>query len=356
MKSFQGYSLRLADGLGWHLVGTGRARLFLEKLATILSLRPGAGEDFPKLVFSVSIADFDNPHGLSCLGPQMSVEGLLAGPGARHRFGPLNVWSRDDSCDVVLELDTEPTHPCDTQAIIAMWFVVSLMYRQAQARGALPVHAALLGKQDVGVILAGPGGIGKSTCCDRVPPTWRCLCDDETLIMRNEQGYYMAHPFPTLSPYLWTGTGPRWHTEDYLPVSAICFLKRGTTDQTNAVSQAAAAVHLYESATQVHTRIWPYLSREEAINLKRQLFDNACQIAETVPAYELQLSAAGPFWKKLERNLPHQEQVETHEDESPEFLATVRADDTPCEALSGVSGNRSNCTTHAGEIQQDLRK
>ena len=308
MDPGHGYSLRLADGQGWHLVGTGKTRLFLEKLAAILDLRPGAGEDYSELVFTTSIADLDDQHGASRLSRMMGVAGLPSGPWTRHTFGPLRIWSRDDRSDLICELDTEQTRPDDTQAILAMWFVVSLMYRQAQSRGALPVHAALLGKRRIGVMLGGSGGIGKSTCCKRVPLPWHPLCDDETLIVRNEQGHYVAHPFPTWSQYLWTGSGPRWPTEDYLPVSAICFLDRGTTDQMAPIPQGAAAVQLYQSAAQVHTRIWPHVSGEETTYLKRQLFENACPIAKSVPVYRLQLSAGGAFWKELEKVLGHQDQ------------------------------------------------
>lgn len=305
-NSRHGYQLRLADGRGWHFVGTEKAQPFLDRLATILNLKPSGGKQLPKVVFSPAILELDGSPSLSCLSREINMAGPPASPWARHAFGPLRVWLRDGRGDLVCELDTDQTRSTSTEAIIAMWFVITLLYRQVQSFRGLPVHGALLGWQDMGVVLAGPGGIGKSTCSNRVPPPWHSLCDDETLMVRNEQGYYVAHPFPTWSQYLWNGSGSRGRTEDYLPVSAICFLKRGPYDQMTAVPQAEAAVHLYQSAAQVHTRIWPYLKGEETMHLKRQLFDNACQIVENVPAYELQLSAGGAFWKKLEKVLEHE--------------------------------------------------
>ena len=83
-------------------------------------------------------------------------------------------------------------------------------------RGGLPFHATLLEYQGQGIILAAPGGTGKSTCSRRVPPPWRACCDDEVLVVEGPGRPLPGTPFPHLErlllatgrEYLEGGEGP----------------------------------------------------------------------------------------------------------------------------------------------------
>ena len=63
---------------------------------------------------------------------------------------------------------------------------LSLIFaREAQARGGALIHGALAERNGHGVILAAPGGTGKTTASNRLPAPWRSLCDDATLVVRD---------------------------------------------------------------------------------------------------------------------------------------------------------------------------
>ena len=85
---------------------------------------------------------------------------------------------------------------------------LSLIFaREAQARGGILIHGALAEREGSGVILAAPGGTGKTTASNRLPAPWRSLCDDSTLVVRDPQGNYWAHPLAHLEPFPGRGAG-----------------------------------------------------------------------------------------------------------------------------------------------------
>ena len=75
----------------------------------------------------------------------------------------------------------------------------------AEARGGLLIHGALAKKNNQGIILAGPSDAGKTTASLRLPSSWTSLSDDCTLIVRDDNGQYHAHPWPTWSSFLLNG-------------------------------------------------------------------------------------------------------------------------------------------------------
>ena len=75
------------------------------------------------------------------------------------------------------------------------------MANSSEKNGGLLVHGALAEWNGIGVILAGPGGVGKTTASKRLPRPWRSLSDDNTLIVKSPDGTYWAHPWPTWSRY-----------------------------------------------------------------------------------------------------------------------------------------------------------
>ena len=73
--------------------------------------------------------------------------------------------------------------------------------REAQSLGGVLLHGALAERDGIGVILAAPGGTGKTTASERLPSPWQSLCDDVTLVVRDTKGNYCAHPWPTWSRF-----------------------------------------------------------------------------------------------------------------------------------------------------------
>jgi len=152
-------------------------------------------------------------------------------------------------------------------------------------------------------VLAGPGSGGKTTCCKRVPPSWRTLCDDETLVLRNNVAQYAAHPFPTWSEYLLKHSSKTWDVRKNVPLQAVFFLEKAERDEVVPLGNGQAAVVLSNSSIQVCRRTWGALRREETREIKKKLFYNACAMAENVPSFILRFGLTGRFWEKIEEAL-----------------------------------------------------
>ncbi len=184
-----------------------------------------------------------------------------------------------------------------------MWTALAPIYCQAIRSGALPLHAGMLERDGAAVLLVGPGGIGKSTCCRRAPAPWKSPCDDEVLILANREGGFLVHPMPTWSDHLYTGSKNTWDVQSYFHLSAIFFLVSAPEDLVYSVGQGQATILLMEFAKQVTKKNFSNMSWPEQKGIKPRLFETACKIARTIPAFTLHCSLTGRFWEEIERVL-----------------------------------------------------
>lgn len=175
--------------------------------------------------------------------------------------------------------------------------------RDAQNRGGVLLHGALAEWGGQGVILAAPGGTGKTTASERLSSPWHSLCDDETLVVHDTQGRYWAHPWPTWNRFLWEESGGSWDVQHAIPLKGVFFLSQGPEEQVEPIGSGQAVSLLVESAQQASSLMLQNLGREEIRMLRLQLFDNLCSLARTIPAYLLHLSLTGSFWQEIEQML-----------------------------------------------------
>jgi SynChlorMet cassette protein ScmC len=212
----------------------------------------------------------------------------------------LRVWAHPAVPDIVCELSDTRDHDL---AMLTMGQALFPIYQAAIGRGGVPLHAALLDRDGKGILIAGPGGKGKSTCCRLAPMPWKARCDDETLVVRSGSGAYNAHPFPTWSDYLLRRSEPTWDVQRPTQLSAVFFLEQGGNDQVIPLGKAEAAARIMHSAGQVCQRMWRGLegSVQRENNLK--VFANACSLAKDVPAFTLRASLTGRFWESIEKVL-----------------------------------------------------
>gem|GEM_PF-285356 len=221
----------------------------------------------------------------------------------------IKIWSHPSSAHIICEIGAEDHFDLD---LIRMWAATYPIYQRAMETGGLPFHACLAGRGEMGVLLAAPGGGGKSTCARRLPPPWKVLCDDETLIVRDPEGRYFVHPFPTWSNFFWRREDRTWNVQGYIPLSAIFFIKKGKKDEVIPMGRGEASARMYQAAEQVCLRNWRYFSAEEERGEKERLFANACELSQKIPAFTLRVSLQGQFWKEIEKVLntrklyPHQ--------------------------------------------------
>jgi SynChlorMet cassette protein ScmC len=181
---------------------------------------------------------------------------------------------------------------------------LSLIFaREAQASGGVLIHGALVERDGIGVILAAPGGTGKTTASNRLPAPWSPLCDDTTLVVRDPQGNYWAHPWPTWSRFLDGGPGGTWDVQRAVPLKRIFFLSRALEDRVEPVGAGQAVSLLVECAKQASELMVEGLGKEETRSLHLERFNNLCALSRVVRAHLLHVSLTGAFWHEIEQAL-----------------------------------------------------
>ena len=295
-----GYRLRLANGQGWHIMATDGVRSWVEKMASIMELEPCDGNGEPKLIFTrIKKGKETRTEPTGGLDPKIRENFPRTGWNAL-KYPAIQIWSHLGIPDVICEIGHDQGHDLD---ILRMLLALYPIFERAQKSGALPLHAALLARNGIGVLLVASSDTGKSTCCRRLRSPWQPLCDDETLVVRDSQGRYLAHPLPTWSDYLWRGSKQTWHVEWHVPLSAIFFLEQAEIGEVVAVGQGEAAASITQSTMQVHQRNWNNQDVEDMRTLRTKLFENACELARSTPAFKLRVGLKGRFWEEIEKVL-----------------------------------------------------
>ncbi len=296
-----GFSLSLADGSRWLLqAGDAAAAEVLAAFAAAARLRPAAPGDHGRLLQAVTVAQ-----------PAHTIPTWPDDPSAAYVY-PLNAPGDQD------------------ELAIAMMRLSLALARAAQSRGGLLLHGALATfpaptgtsfppglvaregagaarLRECGVILAGPGMSGKTTASKRLPPPWRSLCDDTTLVVRDARGHYWAHPMPTWSRfYSYSGgTGGSWDLQDSVPLCAIFFIARSPDNRAELPANWTYSLALLmESVEQASRQMLRGLPHRELSVVHREWLANARALARTLPLHLLHISLTGEFWKEMERELP----------------------------------------------------
>ena len=297
------YCLRLGDGQGWRIVATDGTQSWVEKLAKILKLKNDYGGRHPKLVFirrEIGKQMLGRPR--PYLVPSILEEENLPRKGWKsRRIRAIQIWSHLRVPDLICEIGHERGYELD---ILRMMLALYPIFEKAQYSGGVSFHAALVERSGTGVLLAAPGSTGKSTCCRRFRGSWQPLCDDEALVVKNDEGRYLAHPLPTWSDYLLKRSGQARRVEECVPLGAIFFLEQAEADEVTPVGQGQSAVLITQSAMEVYYPKWSSLDSERLRGVKKMLFENACELAKAVPAFRLRASLTGRFWEKIESVLP----------------------------------------------------
>jgi len=178
-----------------------------------------------------------------------------------------------------------------------------IIAREVELGSGLLLHGALVERDGKGVILAGPSGSGKTTISRRLPPPWRSPCDDTTLLIRDDQGVYWAHPWPTWSNFMFGGQGGSWDVHHAVRLEGIFFLNQATEDMVSQVGSAAATCLLNEVAEQVSRLMLYTMSPDEVRAHRLRRFETICSTAKQAPVFRLRMSPAGTFWREIEEVL-----------------------------------------------------
>jgi SynChlorMet cassette protein ScmC len=279
------HNLVLADGSHWQIAaGDGQAASIVSQLGCAMQLRITTGADGPSARGNLR---------------RLLVQVTAHYPEASSLTRYASLLSEDDG------FATCVLYPCNhSDELYIQLIQLSLVIdRDLRARGVVPIHGALAERDGMGVILAAPAGTGKTTASNRLPAPWRSRCDDTTLVVRDQQGNYWAHPWPTWSRFLDGGPGGTWDVQSAVPVKGIFFLAQAVEDRVERVGPGQAVSLLGESVRQASPLIPPGLSKEETRALNLERFNNLCALARVIPAHVLHISLTGAFWQEIERVL-----------------------------------------------------
>lgn len=301
------YHLKLADGEEWQIVSTDETEPLVDRLASILELKPHNGEVCPRLIVRMFQAKEYSARDVGGRDGFFERENLPEDGWRLSHPYYVQYLSHPDVPDVICEVKLEPgLHSrgiAPPQDIVSgRWIFFPIIQRVLES-GGLTFHAGLAEWNGLGVLFAGPSNIGKSTTCSRLPSPWRILGDDEALIVRNESGRFVAHPMPTWSTYFRGEPERSWDIQQHVPLSAICYLERAERDEISRIGVGKAALLINDSARQIYGAC-QWVSGEEAqVGFRKVVFNNAAEVARKVPAFSLRLSLTGRFWEEIERSL-----------------------------------------------------
>jgi SynChlorMet cassette protein ScmC len=288
------YSLNLKDGNNWIIVSDEQNTQMLDKLATIMRLKECKLSNSPMLIFAEIIEDKKLADSIVWRHDNLDF------PNIRIRYN-------SNTEDILCELKGKKH---DLTKYINMLCSIRPIYKRSISIGGIPFHAGLAQLDEHGVLFVASGGIGKSTCCRRLPNYWKTLCDDETLVVLDNRGKFLAHPFPTWSDYFMDCANKTWDVQYSVPISAIFFLARANKDEVIPLTIGETASLITESASQVCVYYKGMFKKtleevsslqDELINFRREIFDNAFDMAMVIPAFQLRISLNGKFWEEVER-------------------------------------------------------
>jgi len=279
------YELVIRNGQRWALEASPDLEDWLQHFARIMMLRELDGRrKSPSWRFCFQDSDVPLFHG---------------GGWVTSRSRWMSGYAKTDGTDLVTEII--PFDRGDPKEdIVRMMLAIQTLYLAIWPFGGIPVHAALLERDGEAILIAAPGGTGKSTCASRVPPPWQTLCDDTVLLIK-AGGVYYAHPLPTWSDFLIRDLyDRRWDVMYAVPVTGIWFLEHGEQDQAVPLGKGQAASLLYQSAVQVSSIC---LRKENNDDIYAEwhmgLFHRSCDVVSHLSCGILRATLDGSFWECL---------------------------------------------------------
>jgi SynChlorMet cassette protein ScmC len=193
--------------------------------------------------------------------------------------------------------------------VLQLTRISQIVASASEKYGGLLVHGALAEWNNIGVILAGPGGVGKTTASKRLPLPWRSLCDDVTLIVKAQDGTYWAHPWPTWSQYRQGDLNGSWDVQSAVKIGLICMLSRNIKDRVFQLPIRQAISELVDVSGQTFFIMANGMDKDAIRRLNLVRFYNAVAISQKIPVCRLDIGLKGNFWDEIEGFLHESEEM-----------------------------------------------
>jgi SynChlorMet cassette protein ScmC len=286
-RSANNFEIKLASGEIWQFISTSETTEWLDKLCATMELDEYIGTEGNNIIFLKNISDE------SIIIKSLNLNGIQL-----LNNGPLRIYRCQNTSHMICELGNMDSPEVELYKMAQSMLPV---YNRVLYQGGLPLHAALIEREGIGIAISAPGGTGKSTCARRIPRPWKAMCDDEVLIVRDKKGFYHAHPFPTWSRCNIQEIEETWNVQAHVPLSAIFFLKKSQKDDVYPLSFSQSASLIYKLSSPAFDRIFGSDEQGEYTLIRKLTFENACDIAKNIPAFILEASLNGKFWEAIDR-------------------------------------------------------
>jgi SynChlorMet cassette protein ScmC len=284
-------SLALADGRCWiFTAGDPDAAYVVQRLAEVMQLSCAhrGGRTLLVSVREASVVDQDDAPSAR------SIRGFYERVAAEY---PWNADCQKLKTTLSCMIDPSKNTTLETLQLMQLSSLVALDVVNC---GGVLLHGALIERDGMGVVLAGPGGVGKTTACNRVSEPWRALSDDATLVVRDSSGHYWAHPWPTWSRYLKEKVGVKWDVGNGVRLGGICFLSQSSKLDLMPLGEGEMVCLGMQSIEQAGMLFKQGLDKKSLRKLNHRYFRNMCQIAKTVPGFRLKLDLRSRFTTLIE--------------------------------------------------------
>ncbi len=149
------------------------------------------------------------------------------------------------------------------------------------------------------MILAGPGGVGKTTASRRLPPPWNALSDDAALVVKSPDGNYWVHPWPTWSRIRAGISEEAWDLAAVKKLRGIFMLAQAGKDRVLPLLSRQAISELVDVSGQTHFIMTNGLDKAAIRRINALRFTNILDIAEKIPICRLNISQKGKFWENI---------------------------------------------------------
>jgi SynChlorMet cassette protein ScmC len=294
----KGYCLHLSDENNWWVTGYEDGIKYANTFANVMNLKECSENGSPRLIFLES----KEPRIAETKKNNIVSSELFQNFDAEWKFFDIDLirlWSHVNFDGIICEVMYQENDKTDKY--LFLWLSLHAIHQRSIRTGGLPFHAGLVEFMGRGFLLAGQGGVGKSTSCRRLPSNWKPLCDDESLIVLDKSNVYHGHPFPTWSEYIQERSQKTWEVQHSVPLSAIFFLEQSEKDEVIPLSKEQSVILMTNSSKQVYDRSWRWIIKNNQTIIMKNIFNNAFEMAKVIPAYRLRVSLNGRFWEEIEK-------------------------------------------------------
>lgn len=300
-ETARSFALKLGNSLHLTLNAAFGAEEWLTSFAEMFHAGASTAPNGPEITFVTTHRGEPFRTLLSRSGDRGLFHGLPSTGWHRKKLDLVRFWYHPASPDMICDVQWWD-NPATNFASMAE--AACTLYHGLARGGAFPAHAALLKRHGCGVLLAGPGGVGKTTCCRRVPGPWRWLSDDEALVVPGPGGRFHVHPLPTWSDLV-RGVGSKsLPVERGVRLSAVFFLNQAAEDKATPLGQGAAAARMIGETLRYFIQPrWKCSHPDDEVALRTRVFENVCAASSRVPSFVLDVARDGRFWEEIERVL-----------------------------------------------------